>query len=86
MADHNRQRVEVNEQKILSQLWCLLLASEQHQPFQYLQRSSKLWRKMEVQLEKTMELTGTSSVEGLDSLRTLRMVQRINSILTETPV
>jgi len=35
---------------------------------------------------KTVELIGTCPVEGLDNLRTLRIVERESSIPTETPV
>ena len=89
MAEHKHQRVEVNEQKILSistpmLLICILNNSN---PFHYLNRGSKLsMEENGSSVGKTMELIGTSSAKELDSLRTLRMLERESSTSTETPV
>lgn len=88
-AEHKCQRVDVNEQKIFSiltpmPLICILNNSN---PFHYLNRGSKISiEKNGNSVGKTMELIGTSSVEGLDSLRTLRMAKRESRIPTETSV
>lgn len=82
------QKVEANAQKIFSSstpapLTCILSNSDS---LKYLNRgnniameenSSSVWKKIR-------NLIGVSSVEGLDSLRTLRRVQRESSIPTET--
>lgn len=87
VAEHKCRRVEVNEQKILSistpmPLICTLNNSNS---LHYLNRGSKLSiEENDSSVGKNMKLIGTSSVEGLDSLRTLRMVESSN--LTESPV
>lgn len=79
--------VEENEQKILS-IWTLMLLIcilNNSNPFHYLNRGNKLsMEENGSSVGKTMELIGTSSAEGLDKLRTLRMVE--SSICTETQV